>query len=103
LDSTDYLNVTPDSFIPSQAPAEGDSLVRVGASSYLNYLVSNGVVLLPTYRGLDRDAGKEKRVEAIMKKAFPGRKLVWINCMPQNWSGGGIHCSTQQQPVRVRN
>jgi len=41
---------------------------------------------------------KEDSVRQIFKTQFPGRKIVFINAMPQNWDGGGIHCSTQQQP-----
>lgn len=100
LDSTDSINVTPRFFIKSDEPSVGDSLLNVSSSSYLNYLVSNGVVLLPTYTDQGSSAGKEKQVSDIMKSIFPDRKQVWIECMPLNWSGGGIHCSTQQQPKR---
>jgi agmatine deiminase len=41
---------------------------------------------------------REKQVEQIFKKQFPNRKIVFLDFMPQNWDGGGIHCSTQQQP-----
>jgi len=26
------------------------------------------------------------------------RKLIFMDAMPLNWEGGGIHCGTQQQP-----
>ena len=100
LDSTDWINVTPRFFIQRDAPAIGDTLINVAASSYLNYLVSNGVVVLPTYIKQGSSAEKEKQVTDIIQSAFPNRKLVWVECMPQNWNGGGIHCSTQQQPKR---
>jgi agmatine deiminase len=41
---------------------------------------------------------REKQVEQIFKNQFPDRKIVFLDFMPQNWDGGGIHCSTQQQP-----
>jgi agmatine deiminase len=41
---------------------------------------------------------KEEKVKQIFETQFPGRTIVFIDVMPQNWSGGGIHCSTQQQP-----
>ena len=100
LDSTDWINVTPRHFIQKDAPKVGDTLINVAASSYLNYLVSNGVVILPTYIKPGSSIEKEKLVSDIMKSVFPDRKQVWVECMPQNWQGGGIHCSTQQQPKR---
>jgi agmatine deiminase len=100
LDSTDFVNVTPQFFIQKDAPKVGDTLINVAASSYMNYLVSNGVVILPTYLKQKSSEQKEMEVGAIMKQVFPNRKLVWVECMPQNWNGGGIHCSTQQQPKR---
>ena len=100
LDSTDSINVTPQYFIQRDAPLVGDTLINVSASSYMNYLVSNGVVILPTYAKQGSSTAKEKKVSDIIQSVFPNRKLVWVECMPQNWNGGGIHCSTQQQPKR---
>ena len=100
LDSSDNINMTPGFFIKRDRPAVGDTLQQVSASSYLNYLVTNGVVVLPTYTKYGSSAAKEKRVGEIFTEAFPNRKIAWIDCMPQNWNGGGIHCSTQQQPKR---
>jgi agmatine deiminase len=96
------LNIRPSSFIPGERPAEGETLLRVPASSYLNYLVTNGLVLVPTYTGEGSSAEKEERVRKIFMQQFPGRTIVFFNVMPQNWSGGGIHCSTQQQPGGTR-
>lgn len=91
---------TPASFV--QAVEAGDTLINVSASSYMNYLVSNGVVLLPSYTAEGSSAEKEKRVSEIFATVYPDREQVWISCMPQNWHGGGIHCSTQQQPTRKK-
>jgi agmatine deiminase len=88
------------SFIPAEAPKDGDSLLRVPASSYLNYFVTNGLVLLPAYTQAGSSKEKEEQVRKIFEQHFPGRKLVFIDAMALNWEGGGIHCSTQQQPKR---
>ena len=87
-------------FYISEAPKVGDTLLRVPASSYLNYLVTNGLVLISSYTKEGSSKEKEDRVRKIFKAQFPQRKIVFINAMPQNWDGGGIHCSTQQQPGR---
>ena len=91
----------PSAFSIAEAPKEGDSLLRVPASSYLNYLVTNGVVLVPTYKTAGSSEEKEDRVRRIFEEQFSSRKIVFIDAMPQNWQGGGIHCSTQQQPRKV--
>jgi len=100
IDSTETtMDVEITDFIPSEQPNIGDTLLRVPAASYLNYLVTNGVVLLPTYTAMGSSNKKEAQVRSIFEKAFPKRKVVFINAMPVNWWGGGIHCSTQQQPA----
>ncbi|MBS4062985.1 MAG: agmatine deiminase family protein [Chitinophagaceae bacterium] len=103
VDSTEStLDVQPDYFIPKEQPKMGDTLLRVPAASYMNYLVTNNVVLLASYTAMGSSKEKEAEVKAIFEKAFPGRKIIFINAMPLNWSGGGIHCSTQQQPKKKK-
>lgn len=97
------LDLMPDFFVPSEAVQVGDSLLRVPAASYMNYLVTNGVVLLPTYTEMGSSEKKEEAVRKIFEEQFPGRRIVFIDAMMQNWQGGGIHCSTQQQPRRKIN
>ncbi|WP_020596148.1 agmatine deiminase family protein [Spirosoma panaciterrae] len=94
------LNIPANRFYISEAPSVGDSLLRVPASSYMNYLVTNGLVLVSSYVAVGSSKEKEDRVCKILKTQFPNRKIVFINAMPQNWDGGGIHCSTQQQPSK---
>ena len=94
------LDVETSSFSRSEAPKIGDTVLRVPASSYMNYLVTNGLVIIPTYIQEGSSKEKEEAVRQIFQTQFPGRQIVFINAMPLNWSGGGIHCSTQQQPSR---
>jgi agmatine deiminase len=97
------FDVEMKSFVPSEAPTVGDSIYRVPAGSYMNYLVTNGTVLLPTYTAYGSSKEKEDEVRKLFEQQFPGRKVVFIDAIMQNWSGGGIHCSTQQQPTRKSN
>jgi agmatine deiminase len=92
------LDVKAESFIPSEAVKPGDTLLRVPAASYMNYLVTNGLLLLPTYTAMGSSKEKEDAVRKIFEQQFPGRKILFFDAMMQNWRGGGIHCSTQQQP-----
>ncbi|WP_394800743.1 agmatine deiminase family protein [Mongoliitalea daihaiensis] len=43
---------------------------------------------------------REQKKISNYEKAFPGREIVFVDAMPLNWQGGGIHCSTQQEPKR---
>jgi len=62
-------------------------------ASYANFYIANKVVLLPTYC----DA-HDKWAVAVLTKAFPGRKVVPIDCRELIWGLGAFHCLTQQQP-----
>lgn len=93
-------DVHPSAFKASEAPQLGDTLLRVPAASYMNYLVTNGIVLLPSYIHMGSSKKKEQEVKEIFQQQFPGREISFIDAMPINWSGGGIHCSTQQQPKK---
>jgi agmatine deiminase len=96
----EFWKLTPKSFLPEERPAVGDTLIRVAATSYLNFLVTNCVVLNATYTQHGTPVERETRVKAIFKEVFPDREQVWIDALPVNRNGGGIHCSTQQEPAR---
>lgn len=63
-------------------------------ASYANFLITNGKVLVPTYRSR-RDAAALE----ILSRLFPGREVVGIDCTDLVWGLGAIHCVTQQQPA----
>jgi len=65
----------------------------IAASSYLNFLIVNDLVLVPAY-GVPSD---EEAMHAY-RKAFPGKNIVTIHPLSLNWGGGGIHCITQNEP-----
>lgn len=64
-------------------------------ASYANFLIANGVVLLPTYR-----CPNDRLAAEIMQGLFPDRKVVSIDCTDLVWGLGAIHCISQQQPRR---
>lgn len=81
--------------------AVGDEIIEVPAVSYLNFLVTNGVVLSARYGGEGRPdhlSETDEQAAAILKSYFPDREVVQIDPMAANWNGGGMHCLTQQQP-----
>ena len=77
--------------------------VRVVASaSYVNYLVTNGAVLVARYMRPGRaDAFRaaDEGAVATLRAAFPGRAVVQVDVEALNYLGGGMNCISQQQPV----
>ena len=63
-------------------------------ASYSNYLVTNGLVLVPAYGRPEDD-----RAKAIIAEHFPGREVVGISAISATEQGGAVHCVTQQQPI----
>lgn len=74
------------------------------AASYLNYLVTNGVVVGQRYwkPGRPREmARRDAEARAKLAAAFPGRTIEMIDAENVNLGGGGVHCITQQVPAGV--
>jgi agmatine deiminase len=71
------------------------------ATSYMNFLVTNGVVLMQSYYKQGRSKSileKDLETKKILQSIYPERKIIMINPENLNLGGGGIHCITQQQP-----
>ncbi|MFF8381903.1 agmatine deiminase family protein [Streptomyces sp. NPDC015661] len=64
-------------------------------SSYTNYYTANGAVLVPQFG----DSYADGVAYDILQAAYPGRNVVQLNIDAIAGGGGGIHCSTQSQPV----
>ena len=60
----------------------------------MNFLIANTVVVVPVFR-CDRD----DRALGILREAFPGRRVVGVDCRDMVWGLGAVHCVTQQQPA----
>ncbi len=71
---------------------EGDQL----PATYANFLIINEAVLVPTY-GTETDPIALEQ----LKKAFPEREIVGINCSPLIKQHGSLHCITMQYPAGV--
>ena len=63
-------------------------------ASYLNYLVTNDLVLVPAFGNVN-----DAKAQAILAECFPTRKIVPIPVVSLTAEGGAIHCVTQQQPA----
>lgn len=62
-------------------------------ATYANFLIMNKVVLVPFY-----NSEKDKYAKQQLEKAFPGRKVIGINCNPIIKQHGSLHCITMQYP-----
>ena len=65
------------------------------AASYLNFIVLNGAVLVPTYGQATNDAKALERIG----DCFPGREIVGVDCTDILKEGGALHCMSQHQPL----
>lgn len=80
---------------------QGKPVKVVAASSYLNFLIANDVVLMAKYWRQGLDLAIKKRDEAaenVLKSVFPNKKIVGIDAFAVNLGGGGIHCITRNEP-----
>jgi agmatine deiminase len=82
--------------------ADGSTIKTIIAASYLNYIISNGVIVIPTYWKEGRPEvfrKKDERFKQIVKQVYPNSKIIQINPENINIGGGGMHCISQQMPL----
>ncbi len=65
-------------------------------ASYLNFYVANKAVLVPAYKHKN-----DRLAQKIIQGAFPGRKVIGIDCRDLIYGMGALHCIMQQQPAVI--
>ena len=65
-------------------------------ATYANFLIINGAVLVPTYR----DPADAAALVAV-RRCFPEREVIGIDCLPLIYQHGSLHCVTMQLPAGV--
>lgn len=85
-------------FPASDGLKAGDEVIQIPAATYLNFLVANDVVLVPSFVEEGTSPAVQERVRHIFEDAFPGRSIKFIHCTPLMWNGGGLHCATLSEP-----
>ncbi|MEM7574281.1 MAG: agmatine deiminase family protein [Bacteroidota bacterium] len=65
-------------------------------ATYANFLISNGVVLLPTY-GVSTDKAAIKVLESL----FPEREIVPLSSRAIIHQNGSFHCLSMQLPLSI--
>ena len=90
---------TADFFSPQERRREGDAVIQVASASYLNFVIANGVVVVPGYLAHGTTRATQERVRRLFADAFAGRQIRFIDAISANWVGGGPHCATLNEPV----
>jgi agmatine deiminase len=67
-------------------------------ATYANFLITNKVILVPTYN----DASDKKAMD-IIQEAFPAHLVTGINALPLIEEHGSVHCITMQLPKGAIN
>jgi agmatine deiminase len=75
-------------------PAEVASTTDRFCDCYINFYIANGGVVMPRF-----NVPADQVAAEMVAKAFPDRRVVQIDVAAIAEGGGGIHCSTQQQPA----
>ena len=76
-------------------PAEIASATDRFCDCYINFYIANGGVVMPRFNVPAAD----QAAAAMVAKAFPDRTVIQVDIAAIAEGGGGIHCSTQQQPA----
>ena len=80
----------------------GDTVKVIAALSYLNFIITNTVVIGQTCwrEGMPNELKlKDEKATQILQSVFPNRKVIMIDALAVNLGGGGIHCISMQQPA----
>lgn len=64
------------------------------AAGYINFYVCNGAVIAPEFG----DARTDTAAKRELQRVFPQRQVIQLNIDGIAAGGGGIHCTTQQEP-----
>lgn len=90
---------TADFFPRREGRRQGDAVWQVASASYLNFIVANGVVVLPDYVPHGTPRATQARVRRLFEDAFPGRTIRFVDAIGANWVGGGLHCASLNEPL----
>ncbi|MCS6832945.1 MAG: agmatine deiminase family protein, partial [Flammeovirgaceae bacterium] len=63
---------------------------------YANFLIINGAVLVPIYQ-----VSEDKEAITLLRKCFPDREIIPIDCRVLIRQHGSLHCITMQYPLGV--
>jgi len=68
----------------------------VACAGYLNYLITNEIVIIPKYWTPNVPVIQRKKdslAKSIFQEFYPDREIIQINPLVLNYGGGGMHCT----------
>lgn len=80
---------------------KGEPVSVIAAASYLNFLITDKVIIGQKYwrEGLEQSIHeRDETVKTILKQLFPQREVLMLDALAINFGGGGIHCITMHEP-----
>ena len=89
------LDGEPYELVTLRQPADPRGAGEEFLTSYVNYYVCNGAVLVPEFG----DGAADGAAADLIGAQYPDREIVALDIDPVAAGGGGIHCATQQQPA----
>lgn len=78
--------------IPYERLADSE---EVPATSYLNFYLPNGAVVVPQFG----EGRTDKEAMKVLSEVWAGREVVGVKLDFLAWLGGGVHCATMQWPL----
>lgn len=78
--------------IPSPGLIVDDEEGEPVAASHMNYIIYNGVIVLPTYEDV-----YSKEAAKALQAVFPSHRIVPVSALHVLTGGGSFHCITQQE------
>jgi agmatine deiminase len=73
-------------------------------TSYMNFIVTNSMVIMPSYVNSAKDFNRsvvvdnEDKAAEILKTAFPGKEIIKVPAEDLNRFSGGFHCISLNEP-----
>lgn len=67
---------------------------RILQTSYLNFYLANGGLVMPSF-----DDPNDDKAEAVLAACFPGRDVLQVEVLDLLQGGGGIHCISLGEPA----
>ncbi|NHE57637.1 agmatine deiminase family protein [Cyclobacterium plantarum] len=84
-----------------QGQYKGQPIYYTPVTSYLNFVLTNNLVVIPAYYNAgdpDLIRQKDEQARKAFQEVFKSRRVVMMQATELNYSGGGLHCITMHQP-----
>lgn len=86
----------------SDRRAGPEKKIVASVTSYMNFIITNSLIILPSYVSEDSEnialLEKEYKVEEIFRQVFPEREIIKVRADTINYYSGGFHCISIHEP-----